>query len=237
MFAHLLSNPFTLRVLEPADVTIYTDNHEIYSDTTINLCGSGGIEVSIVNPDNELLYEGVKEGEDKNKYTLDKAGVYEIVGFNEGMCPDTSFFVEIFHIQMDYSFSPNPLDFGLLDSDTQFDDKVVTLTNNSNVDITFDVGDLAINGEFTIQSPALPFTVAAGTTQDITIRFSPTKSGPGNGDILFSNLCSYDDQLDITASKDKVKLTVDRPEVEFEYLLTCDTDPKTEVSEANQRWQ
>jgi type IX secretion system substrate protein len=223
------SDPFVLTVLPAADVTLYTDNHIITSDTTIYFCGTGSIEIVTLNVDNELELDGNQVGKELSKYTLDQAGTYELIGFSSGDCPDTSFTVELFFRDIDYALNPTSIDFGTLDSDTPFAELQVDLTNNSNIDLTFDTAELGINGDFSIQSPAVPFTVLIGATEPLTIRYTPTKSGNGDGTIDFTNLCSASEVLDIKADKDQANLLADRFDVPFESLLVC--SPDTEIRE------
>jgi hypothetical protein len=223
------SDPFVLTVLPPADVDLYTDNHLITQDTTIYFCGSGGIDVIATNPDNQLLLDKEVINEQQTTYTLDQPGVYEFVGYSSGACPDTSYFVEIVHRNIAFVLNPTSLDFGTLASTTPYAELTVDITNNSNEDLTFDTGDITITGDYSIESPAVPFPIAQGTTETLTIRFTPTKSGNGDGNIVFSNVCNISQQLDLTGEKEQANLLADRYDVPFEYLLVCSPDTETRI--------
>lgn len=77
------------------------------------------------------------------------------------------------------SLSPSPLNFGNVVRNTS-DDRTLTIDNSGNLPLT--VSALAISGaqanQFSLVSPpATPFDVAAGGSQDLTVRCTPTSNG------------------------------------------------------------
>src|SRR6185503_14081210 len=77
------------------------------------------------------------------------------------------------------SLSPSPLAFGNVVRNTS-EDSTLTISNSGNVPLT--VSGLAISGaqanQFSLVSPpGTPFDVAAGGSQDLTVRCTPTSNG------------------------------------------------------------
>ena len=222
------SDPFVLTVLPPADVDLYTDNHLITRDTVITFCGTGEVDVILTNPDNQLLVDQEVVDEQKTTYTLNQEGVYEVVCYSSGDCPDTTYRVRIEFILIDFSVNPNSLDFDL-DSNTPFEEQQVVITNNSNTPLGFIDSKITINGDFTIESPTVPFTIIQGESETLTIRFTPAQSGNRDGEIIFGDFCGDSQTLDITADKEQANLLADRYDIPFEYLLVCSPDTETRI--------
>ncbi|WP_250433413.1 choice-of-anchor D domain-containing protein [Hanstruepera flava] len=67
----------------------------------------------------------------------------------------------------------------------------------SNTDLTFDIDNvgsadlnitsLSITGDYTIVSPAAPFTVTSGNSQTVTVRFTPSTNGTRTGVLTITN--------------------------------------------------
>ncbi|MBP1840355.1 choice-of-anchor D domain-containing protein [Formosa algae] len=64
-------------------------------------------------------------------------------------------------------------------------DLTFDIENNGSADL--DVSSLNITGNYTIVSPATPFSIASGNTQTVTVRFTPTVTGTSTGSITINN--------------------------------------------------
>lgn len=74
-------------------------------------------------------------------------------------------------------------------------DKTVTLQNTGNAALS--VSALAISGAgYTVVSPQTPFSIAAGGSQNVTVRFAPTAAGPS---LATLNITSNDPQRSTAA--------------------------------------
>ncbi len=78
--------------------------------------------------------------------------------------------------------SPSSLDFG---SVTAVQTKTVTVSNTGNA--TLNVTSLGAGGSFSVVSPAAPFTVAAGSSATVTVRFSPTGASAQSGTLTIAS--------------------------------------------------
>lgn len=75
----------------------------------------------------------------------------------------------------DIRLSASSLNFGQVVVGTS-KDLSFTVFNDGDADLT--VSDLTLaSGPFSVVSPTVPFTVAAGSSQDVSVRFSPTAAG------------------------------------------------------------
>jgi len=80
---------------------------------------------------------------------------------------------------------PASLDFGNV-TVGQTRDLTVTVRNTGSANLT--VNSIASsNARFSATLPAPPFTVTAGASQTVTIRFSPTAAGPQSGTVTFNS--------------------------------------------------
>ncbi|MBI3951626.1 MAG: choice-of-anchor D domain-containing protein, partial [Acidobacteria bacterium] len=86
----------------------------------------------------------------------------------------------------DIDVTPTSLDFGSVNIG-QSADRTLTVRNTGNAMLT--VNSITIsNSRFSLVSPTVPFNVAAGGQQIMTVRFSPTATGTQTGTLgLFSN--------------------------------------------------
>ncbi|QDO93386.1 choice-of-anchor D domain-containing protein [Formosa sediminum] len=100
-----------------------------------------------------------------------------------------------------YTGSPNP-ELQLVDNTSTNQNCGYTIDYGSqaistNTDLTFDIenngsADLDVSafnvtGDYTIVSPATPFSITSGNTQTITVRFTPTVRGTRTGSITINN--------------------------------------------------
>ncbi len=80
---------------------------------------------------------------------------------------------------------PTSLEFGDV-SVNQTKDLAVTIRNTGTIQLT--VNSLMIdNARFTVVSPSAPFTLNAGATQTITVRFAPTATGQQRGTLTIAS--------------------------------------------------
>jgi len=85
------------------------------------------------------------------------------------------------HAVPSIGLSPSFLDFGSVASG-QTKDVKFTVSNSGAADLH--VASLkSTNGVFSAPTPATPFTVAAGTQTDVTVRFAPNGPGPASGSL------------------------------------------------------
>jgi hypothetical protein len=82
-------------------------------------------------------------------------------------------------------FTPSHLRFGQVPVG-QPETLVATLVNRESTSVT--VSSMQLNApEFTVNQPALPFSVAPGQSISLKITFQPSQSGPAAGDIAFDS--------------------------------------------------
>jgi hypothetical protein len=81
--------------------------------------------------------------------------------------------------------SPATLDFGTVASG-QMKDLTLTVRNNGSAALMVN-STTSSNPRFTIMSPSTPFNVGAGSSQGITVRFTPTGSGAQTGTLTFAS--------------------------------------------------
>ncbi|MCP5098633.1 MAG: choice-of-anchor D domain-containing protein, partial [Chloroflexi bacterium] len=85
----------------------------------------------------------------------------------------------------DIAVSPASVDFGSV-APSSTADQIVTISNNGTVSLT--VSSLAMsNAVFSVVSPATPVVVLPASSQDVTVRFSPTVDGVENGDLTITS--------------------------------------------------
>ncbi len=113
--------------------------------------------------------------------------------------------------EADISLSATSLDFDqLLLGETS--DLVVTVSNDGELDLT--VSDMTIaNGVFTIESPAAPFTLSTGQSQDVTVRFSPTAIGEETGSLDITSDDPNDGLVSVALTGEGVDEIVEVPEL------------------------
>jgi hypothetical protein len=87
--------------------------------------------------------------------------------------------------QPSIAVAPTSLDFGGVTTG-QTKDSTLTVSNNGTVDLT--VGSISIGGSaFTIVSTVVPFTVAAGRSTAVTVRFSPSSAGAASASLTIGS--------------------------------------------------
>jgi hypothetical protein len=82
------------------------------------------------------------------------------------------------------SVSPASLDFGNVTAG-QTRDLTLTVSNTGQASLTVSAASSS-NSLFTVASPAVPFLVAAGSQQAVTVRFTPTAAGSQSGTLTLS---------------------------------------------------
>ncbi|MCA9922765.1 MAG: choice-of-anchor D domain-containing protein, partial [Anaerolineales bacterium] len=85
----------------------------------------------------------------------------------------------------DIAVSPTSVDFGNV-APGGTADQIVTI-DNVGLQLLSVSALSTDNGVFTIVSPTAPFDVAAGASQDVTVRFSPTVDGVENGNLTITS--------------------------------------------------
>ena len=113
--------------------------------------------------------------------------------------------------EADISLSATSLDFDqVLVGETA--DLVVTVSNDGDLDLT--VSDMTVaNGVFTIESPAAPFTLSTGQSQDVTIRFSPAVTGEETGSLDITSDDPNDGLVSVALTGEGVDEIVEVPEL------------------------
>ncbi|NRD19035.1 choice-of-anchor D domain-containing protein [Winogradskyella eckloniae] len=77
------------------------------------------------------------------------------------------------------------IDFGNVASDGSTTDLTFDIENIGSSDL--DISSYGITGDYTIVSPATPFTIAASGSQTVTVRFTPTANGTRTGVLTINN--------------------------------------------------
>ncbi|OUR98193.1 hypothetical protein A9Q86_14155 [Flavobacteriales bacterium 33_180_T64] len=77
------------------------------------------------------------------------------------------------------------IDYGNVASDGSTSDLTFDIENAGSADL--DISSFGITGDYTIISPATPFTVTSGNTQTVTVRFTPSADGTRTGVLTINN--------------------------------------------------
>ena len=106
--------------------------------------------------------------------------------------------------------SPSPLAFGNQRVDTTLSESVSVsnaLTATSSITVT--AVAVSGNGAFSLESaPAVPFTLAAGNSQEVSVRFAPTAEGTVSGTLTFTTNDPVTPSLTVTLGGTGVKPNV-----------------------------
>ncbi len=137
-----------------------------------NIFSSAGGSLTAVT---ESLFVDVTDGQ----LNIDFSGAKPIVSAIEvvSTAPPTP--------EPDINVLPTSLDFGDVEENTT-SDMIVTVSNVGTVDLNVSALNITA-GEFTVVSPATAFVVSSGSSQDVTVRFSPTSVGAQAGDLEISS--------------------------------------------------
>lgn len=77
------------------------------------------------------------------------------------------------------------IDFGSVANDGSTSDATFNINNIGSVDLT--ISSFNITGDYTIVSPATPFTINSGNSQIVTVRFTPSAAGIRTGILTINN--------------------------------------------------
>jgi hypothetical protein len=198
---------------------------EVKSNQTVTICNGQSANVKVSGASsiqwyrNDAIYKSpVIEGK---LFALYESGKYYAIAKNSNLCADTTFIINLNVITVNYTISPTNLTFNLTSNDT-YGEQNITVTNNSDNDMTFE--NVTNSANFSIVSPNPPYTVLSHNSLVLTIRFNPSSSGQFNESILLYAPCknSVADEIKLIGNKEQSTVTINKNQILFHYLVNCD---------------
>ena len=164
------------QVLSVSNLTLTDTAYSLVSPTPpFDIAAGGGTQDVTIRftPTTETTYNAsldvTSNDPDENPYNI------ALTGLGAPVPPD----------EPDIALDRTDLDFGLVEANTT-SDSTVTISNTGTQPLT--ISDLQVTGNsFSVIDPAAPLDIPVGSSQAITLRFSPVVTGPQSGSLLVSS--------------------------------------------------
>ena len=216
-----LSNVISIAIIEYPIAQIELNSVILTENQTVSVCETETLELFAYGGGSyEWYWNDEFLNTNRQSILISEEGKYYCIVYNENLCSDTTYSVELKHKKEDFDIEPSILYFSLGASEISAK-KSFSIHNNSADSLFLQVAKSADNPfNLTFEQPV---KIPPQKALDLEISFEADYSGVFSDYIILQSYCGRADTVFLEGEKSNRKLNFSNNSLDFDLLLTCDT--------------